>query len=73
MKITRRYISRRRQIKEGVPPLINEDGELASSDMEKAEVLSKCFALPGRACQDPEALGVGERSGFCPTVTVQHV
>ena len=35
-----RYISRRRQIKEGVPPLINEDGELASSDMEKAEVLS---------------------------------
>ena len=27
-----RYISRRRQIKESVPPLINEDGELASSE-----------------------------------------
>lgn len=38
-----RYIGRRRQAKESVPPLINETGELASSDMEKAEVLNKCF------------------------------
>ncbi|XP_071885515.1 olfactory receptor 14C36-like [Anas platyrhynchos] len=31
------YIGRRRQPKESVPPLINKVGELASSDMEKAE------------------------------------
>ena len=35
-----RYISRIRQAKESAPPLINEDGELASSDIEKAEVLN---------------------------------
>ena len=39
-----RYIGRRRQAKESVSPLINEDGELAFSDKEKAEVLSECFA-----------------------------
>ena len=37
-----RYIGRKRQGKESV--LINEEGELASSDMEKAEVLNECFA-----------------------------
>ena len=74
-----RYISRRRQIKESVPPLINEDGELVSSDKEKAKVLSKNFAsvfTGGEAppvCQYPEALGVGERSRFCPTVTVEQL
>ena len=42
-------------------------------------MLSKCFAsvfTAGQApqvCQDPEALGVGERSRFCPTVTVEQV
>ena len=47
--------------------------------MEEAEVLSKCFAsvfTGGQAphvCQDPEALGVGESSGICPTVTVEQV
>ena len=39
-----RYIGRRRQAKESVPPLINEDGELASSDIEKAEVLMSALA-----------------------------
>ena len=60
--------------------MINEDGELASPDREKAEVLSKCFAsvftggqAPTHVCQDSEALGAGERSGFCPTVTVEQV
>ena len=59
---------------------MNEVGEVASSAMGKAEVLKKCFALvlvggqaPPHACQDPEALGVSERSGFCPSVTVEHV
>ena len=37
-----RYISKRRQMKESVPSLLNEDGELASSGMEQAEVLHKC-------------------------------
>jgi len=72
-----RYISRRRQAKKSVSPLINEGGEQASSDMEKAEVLNKFFALvftgvqaPPHVCQDPELLGVGERRGFSPTVRV---
>lgn len=39
-----RYTGRRRQTKESVPPLISEDGELASSDMEEAEVFNECFA-----------------------------
>ena len=30
--------------KETVPPLMKGNGELASSDIEKAEVLSECFA-----------------------------
>ena len=39
-----RYIGRRRQAKESVPPLMKGNGELVSSDIEKAEVLSECFA-----------------------------
>ena len=76
-KVFYRYVCRKRQAKESVPPLIDEDRAVASSDMEKAEVLNKCFALvfPGgqapHVCKDPEPLGVGERSGFCPTVTVE--
>jgi len=60
--------------------MINEERELASSDMEKAEVLSKCFTsvftggwAPPHVCPDPEALDVGERSGFCSTLTVEQV
>ena len=72
-------IGRSRQTKESVPPLINEDGELASSDSKKAEVLSKCFASvftgsqSPHVCQDPEPLCEGERSGFHPIVTVEQV
>ena len=39
-----RYICQQNQAKESVPPLINEKGQLASADMEKAEKLSKFFA-----------------------------
>jgi len=45
-------------------------GELASSDVGKAEVLSECFAsvfTDGRACRarrDPEPAGGSERSRF---------
>ena len=55
------------------------NGELASSDMEKAEVLSECSALvftggqASRVCRDPGPLGVGQRSRFHPTVTVEQI
>ena len=74
-----RYIGRRRQAKEGAPPLMKGSGELASSDTEKAEVLNECLAsvfMGGQAscvCQDHEPLGEGAGSGFCPTVRVEQV
>ena len=37
-------IGRRRWANESVPPLMKGNGELASSDREKAEVLNECFA-----------------------------
>ena len=58
-----RYIGRRRQSKESVPALPKGNGELASSDTEKAEVLNECFASvftggqASRVCQDHEPLG----------------
>ena len=66
------YRGRRRWAKEDVPPLMKGNGELASSDIEKAEVLNECFAsvfTGGQAshvCQDHEPLGEGVGSGFCP-------
>ena len=60
------------------PLLLKANGELASSDIEKAEVLNECFAsvfTGGQAshvCQDHEPPGKGVRSGFCPTVTVEQ-
>ena len=74
-----RYVGRRRQAKESVPPLMKGNGELASSAMEKAEVSSKCFASvftgdqASHVCQDHEPLGEGVGSGFCPTVTMEQV
>ena len=55
------------------------NGELASSDTEKAEVLNECFAsvfTGGQAshvCQDHETSGEGVGSSFCPTITVEQV
>lgn len=40
-----RYISQKRKAKGVILPLINEKEELASADMEKAEVLSEFFCL----------------------------
>ena len=74
-----RYIGRRRQAKESVPPLVKGNRDLASSDIEQAEVLSECFAsvfTGGHAShvrQDHEPLGEGVGSGFCPTVMVEQV
>ena len=39
-----RHIGRRRQAKESALSLMKGNGELASSDTEKAEVLNECFA-----------------------------
>ena len=74
-----RYIGRRRQTKESVPPLVKGNGELASSDTDKAEVLNECLASvftggqASRVCQDHEPLGEGVGSGFCPAVTAEQV
>ena len=52
---------------------------LAFSDIEKAEVLSECFAsvfMGSQAscfCQDRKPLDEGVGSGFCPTVTTEQV
>ena len=73
-----RYIGKKEQTKESVPPLMKGNGELAS-DIEKAEVLSECFASvftggqAARVCQDHEPLGEGVGSGFCRTVMVEQV
>jgi len=40
-----RYIDKKRQGEESILPMINEKGELASTDMEKAEVLNAFFSL----------------------------
>ena len=54
-------------------------GELASSDIGKAELLSECFASvftgsqASCVCQDHEPLGEGVGSGFCPTVMMEQV
>ena len=69
-----RYIGRRRQGKESAPPVMKGNGELASSDIEKAEVLNECFSSvfmggqDSHVCQDHAPLGEGGWSGFCPTV-----
>ena len=74
-----RYIGRRRRAKESVPPLRKGNRELASSDIEKAEVLNECFdsiftgGQASQVCQDHEPLGEGVGSTFCPTVTVEQV
>ena len=74
-----RYIGRRRQTKESVPSLIKGSGELTSSEIEKAEVLSECFASvftgdqASHVCHDHESLGEGIRNRFYPTVTVKQV
>lgn len=39
-----RFIGRRRQAKECVPPLMECNGELAFSHIEKAKVRNECFA-----------------------------
>ncbi|KAK4822131.1 hypothetical protein QYF61_010254 [Mycteria americana] len=43
-KVFYRYINQKRKVKESVPPLMDENGDLVSTDEEKAEVLNNFFA-----------------------------
>ena len=47
-----KYIVQKRQAQESVPALVKEKGELAMTDMEKAEVLNEFFALVFTGSQD---------------------
>ncbi|KFZ51573.1 hypothetical protein N338_04103, partial [Podiceps cristatus] len=47
-----RYIGQKRQAKERVPPLVNEKGELAATDAEKAEVQNQFSASVFSGSQD---------------------
>ena len=38
-----RYLSQKRKVQEGVPPLVSYTGRLVTADKEKAEVLTKFF------------------------------
>ena len=73
-----RYIDQKRQAKESVLTLINEKGELATTDMESAEVLNKLFASIFTGSQAshvshiPEPLGDGWRKKILPTVAEEH-
>jgi len=49
-----RYIAQKRKAKESVPSLMDEKGELAMRDMEKAEGLSTVFASVFSANQAPQ-------------------
>lgn len=58
-----RYIGQKRQAKESVPPLKNKKEDLASSGMEKAEVLNELFALVFTASWTSHASCVPEPLG----------
>ncbi|KAK4827434.1 hypothetical protein QYF61_017991 [Mycteria americana] len=53
-----RYVSQKRKVKARVPPLMNKNGDLASTDEEKAEVLNKFFFINGQH--------VGDQGGKAP-------
>ncbi len=51
-----RYIGQKRQAKTGVPSVVNLEGELASTDEEKAEVVNEFFASVFTGGQAPPLL-----------------
>jgi len=68
-----RCIGQKRQAKESIPPLLNEKGKLATTDMEKAEVLSELFTSVFTGSPEshiPEPLGGKWGSKHLPTVRV---
>ncbi|KFZ51818.1 hypothetical protein N338_12594, partial [Podiceps cristatus] len=79
-----RYTGQKSQAKESVPPLVNEKGELAVIDVEKAEVLNEFFASVFSGSQDsqnsqvpepciPEPLGGNWGSKLPSTIRAKQV
>ena len=60
MKTFYRYIGQKRQAKASVPPLVKLNGELASMDEEKDEVLNEYFASVFTGSQDSNISHVPE-------------
>lgn len=58
---------------EGVPSLIKEGGEIAITDMEKAEVLNKLLSQAFHISHVAESLGRGQESKISPTVSKEEV
>jgi len=71
--------ARKRKVKEGIPPLMNRNGNLVSTDKEKAEVLNNIFAsfLTGSLSPHPSqvnGLQDGDQRGKAlPTVREDQV
>ena len=76
-----RYIGQKRQAEESIPPMLNE--ELATTDMEKVEVVNEFFAsvftgsqdshIPEPHSPEPEPLGGKWGSKLSPTVRAEQV
>lgn len=58
-----RNTSQKRWAKESVPPLLNENGELASTNMGKAELIYEFFASIFTGCQVFHASHIPEPLG----------
>ncbi|KFQ63779.1 hypothetical protein N334_06073, partial [Pelecanus crispus] len=66
-----RYVSQKRKAKESIPPLMNKNANLVSTDKEKAEVLNNLFALVFTGNLSPHPSRVdgpqdGEQGGKAP-------
>lgn len=72
-------IGQKRQAEENVPSLINEEGELTSTDTDKAEVLNEFFASAFTGSQAfhaspvPEPLGGDQGNKISHTVREEQV
>ncbi|KAK4808500.1 hypothetical protein QYF61_005817 [Mycteria americana] len=66
-----RYINQKRKVKESVPPLMNKNDEIVSTNEEKAEVLNNFFAsvFSGNRSPHPSRVNgqhVGDQGGKAP-------
>ena len=70
-----RYIGQKRQARESTSPLLNEKGELATTDTEKAEVISEFFTsvFTDSHIPKPEPLSRNCRNKLLPTVRAEQV